>query len=488
MGIQILNKQFDYSLEPHRAILFEDVKSNYASIECIERGLNPLTTSLCVMSRADNSNGLILAASPTFKKVFGMSNVSHSKELPFLVHNRKFNYHLWHKKHTDIFGQTVEPDPKYIAEVERWARQTYIVPPQMLLYIQKNLEVINILREITSIDEIHAYSIDESCLDVTESLDFFFPEITNKYEQMDKLAQMLQRKIYHQTGLYVTIGMGDNPLLAKLAMDNYAKHNSNMRALIRYEDVPSKVWSISDMTDFWGINVRTEARLNKLGIHSIKELAHADPDMLKLELGVIGLQQFFHANGIDETRLTDKYKRKSVSFSNSQTLPRDYTRKSEIGLIINEMAEQVAVRLRKSKKKATNFSLFVGFSMADYKKSLSVSRKIEPTSSTKDLQEIATRLFNEKYDEGAVRRIGVSANNLIDEPYQLISLFDSDEENEETIKQKKDEAVQEALDSIRQKYHFVSVQKATVLKKGSRAVARSKMVGGHSAGGLEGLN
>ncbi|MDT2909791.1 DNA polymerase, partial [Lactococcus lactis] len=73
---------------------------------------------------------------------------------------------------------------------------------------------------------------------------------------------------------------------------------------------------------------------------------------------------------IDETRLTDKYKRKSVSFSNSQTLPRDYTRKSEIGLIVNEMAEQVAVRLRKSKKKATNFSLFVGFSMADYKKSI----------------------------------------------------------------------------------------------------------------------
>jgi len=318
----------EYDREPRRAIFFEDVKSNYASIECIERGLNPMTASLCVMSRADNSNGLILAA------------------------NR-----LWYQKHTDIFGQTIEPDPKYIAEVERWAAQTYIVPPQMLLYIKKNLEVINILREITSIDEIHAYSIDESCLDVTESLDFFFPEITDKYEQMDKLAQLLQRKIYHQTGLYVTIGMGDNPLLAKLAMDNYAKHNSNMRALIRYEDVPTKIWSIPDMTDFWGINVRTEARLNKLGIHSIKELAHADPDMLKREMGVIGLQQFFHANGIDETRLTDHYKRKSVSYSNSQTLPKDYTRKGEIGLIVTEMAEQIAVRLRKSKKKATNFSL-----------------------------------------------------------------------------------------------------------------------------------
>ncbi|WP_305774821.1 Y-family DNA polymerase [Lactococcus lactis] len=478
---------FDYSREPRRAIFFEDVKSNYASIECIERSLNPMTTSLCVMSRADNSNGLILAASPTFKKVFGMSNVSHSKELPFLPNNRKFNYRLWYQKHTDIFGQRTEPDPKYIAEVEYWARQTYIVPPQMLLYIKKNLEVISILREITSIDEIHAYSIDESCIDVTESLDFFFPEVSDRYEQMDKLAQLLQRKIYHQTGLYVTIGMGDNPLLAKLAMDNYAKHNSNMRALIRYEDVPNKIWNISDMTDFWGINVRTEIRLNKLGISSIKELAHADPDMLKREMGVIGLQHFFHANGIDETRLTDKYKRKSVSFSNSQTLPRDYTRKQEIKLIISEMAEQLAVRLRKSKKKANNFSLYVGFSMVDYQKSISVSRKIEATNSTNELQEIATRLFSEKYDSGAVRRIGVSANNLIDEPYQLISLFDSDETSEETIKQKKDEAIQDALDTIRKKYRYVSVQKATVLKKGSRAVARSKMVGGHSAGGLEGL-
>jgi len=480
-------KIFDYKREPRRAIFFEDVKSNYASIECIERGLNPLTTSLCVMSRADNSNGLILAASPTFKKAFGMSNVSHSKELPFLPDNRKFNYRLWYQNHTDIFGQKTDPDPKYISEVEYWAARTYIVPPQMLLYIKKNLEIISILREITSIDEIHAYSIDESCLDVTESLDFFFPEIPDKYEQMDKLAQLLQRKIYHQTGLYVTIGMGDNPLLAKLAMDNYAKHNRNMRALIRYEDVPAKIWSIKDMTDFWGINVRTEARLNKLGIHSIHELAHADPDMLKREMGVIGLQQFFHANGIDETRLTDQYTRKSVSFSNSQTLPRDYVQKGKIALIISEMSEQLAVRLRKAKKKATNFSLYVGFSMADYQKSISVSRKIEATSSTKDLQAIAAQLFNERYESGAVRRIGVSANNLIEEPYQLISLFDSDESSEETIKQKKDEAVQEALDTIRQKYRYVSVQKATVLKQGSRTVARSKMVGGHSAGGLEGL-
>ena len=481
MGIQILNKQFDYSLEPHRAILFEDVKSNYASIECIERGLNPLTTSLCVMSRADNSNGLILAASPTFKKVFGMSNVSHSKELPFLVHNRKFNYHLWHKKHTDIFGQTVEPDPKYIAEVERWARQTYIVPPQMLLYIKKNLEVINILREITSIDEIHAYSIDESCLDVTESLDFFFPEITNKYKQMDKLAQMLQRKIYHQTGLYVTIGMGDNPLLAKLAMDNYAKHNTNMRALIRYEDVPSKVWSISDMTDFWGINVRTEARLNKLGIHSIKELAHADPDMLKRELGVIGLQQFFHANGIDESNVHKPYKAKSKGLGNSQILPRDYVKLRDIEIILREMAEQVAIRLRRAGKKTTLVSLYVGFSKLEVRPSIHTQMKVEPTNNTAILTDHVLKLFHNKYTSGAVRSVGINYSGFVDESFGLISLFD------DVDKLEKEERLQTAIDSIREQFGFTSLLKANALEEASRSLARSKLIGGHSAGGLDGL-
>lgn len=100
---------FDYSLEPRRAILFEDVKSNYASIECRERGLDPLTTSLCVMSRSDNSMGLILASSPTFKKVFGKSNVGRSHELPFYPQTRKFNYSRWNKTHRDIHGQVKPP-------------------------------------------------------------------------------------------------------------------------------------------------------------------------------------------------------------------------------------------------------------------------------------------------------------------------------------------------------------------------------------------
>ena len=166
-----MSTYFDYSLEPHRAILFEDVKSNYASIECVERGLEPLTTSLCVMSHAPNSNGLILASSPKFKEVFGMKNVSRASVLPFLIDSKKFNYRLWYQKNTDIHGQRKEPTIQHVAFIESWAKRTKIVPPQMQLYIQYKIDITELLTKYTSLDEIHSYSIDESFLDVTGSLE-----------------------------------------------------------------------------------------------------------------------------------------------------------------------------------------------------------------------------------------------------------------------------------------------------------------------------
>ena len=479
---------FDYSLEPRRAILFEDVKSNYASIECRERGLDPLTTSLCVMSRSDNSMGLILASSPTFKKVFGKSNVGRSHELPFYPQNRKFNYSRWNKTHRDFYGNVEPPSEEYVKFIEDWARDTYIVPPRMGLYIQSNIQVLEILATFTSRAEIHPYSIDESFLDVTESLDYYFPDEADYYKKMDLMAQKIQRTLYHQTGLYMTIGMGDNPLLAKLSMDNYAKNSQNMRALIRYEDVEEKVWTIEEMTDFWGISKRTKQNFEKIGIHSIRELANADPDMIKREMKTMGLQQFFHANGIDETSIHDHYQKASTSFGNSQILPRDYTRQEEVEIVLKEMCEQVAVRLRKEKKGATSISFFVGFSAKEPRKTVHATRGIEPTNSTVEIQQFVLRLFRERFEGGVVRQIGISASGLIDAPFRLICLFDEAEADQELKRQHQEEKIQEAMDSIRKKQGFTAIQKATILKKGSRAIERSRLLGGHSAGGLEGLN
>lgn len=473
----------DYNYEPRRAIFFEDVKSNYASIECVERKLHPLTTSLCVMSRSDNSYGLILASSPKFKEVFGKSNVSRAADLPFLIESRKFNYQRWYAKHTDIHGQRTEPRLQYVAFIESWAKRTHIVPPQMGLYIDKNIEMQKILSNYTSLEEIHSYSIDESFIDVTESLNLFYPGISNRYKQMDKLAQKLQREVLERMGLYITVGMGDNPLLAKISMDNYAKHKGNMRDLIRYEDVPSKLWTIEKMTDFLGIGRGTEKALKKLGIHSIKELAHANPDLIKRKLGIVGLQQFFHANGIDETNVHEKYRKKSESYSNSQILPRDYEKQGEIELVLKEMAEHLAIRLRNGKKLAGGLSLYVRSSFNSSMKMIKTSIKIEPTQSTSAIQREIIRLFREKYKGGAIREIGVGGFNLSSENIKQLSLFETMMQDDPW--DKKLEALQQAIDEIREKFDFTAIQKASALTEGSRVLERNKMIGGHAAAGGE---
>lgn len=134
---------FDYSREPKSDIAFVDMKSFYASVECVERGLHPLKTSLCVMSRADNSNGLILASSPMFKKVFGKQNVSRFYDLPFDIQTRKFSYY-------NARRQGIEITPEYVQFIEEWAKITLIVPPRMSLYIEKNIEIQRIFQDYAS--------------------------------------------------------------------------------------------------------------------------------------------------------------------------------------------------------------------------------------------------------------------------------------------------------------------------------------------------
>ena len=148
---------FDYTREPRSDIAFIDMKSFYASVECVERGLHPLKTSLCVMSRADNSAGLILASSPIFKKVFGKSNVGRAYDLPFDVQTRKFSYY-------NAKRQGLRTDPEYVRFIEDWAKVTFIVPPRMDEYIAVNMEIQGIFQNYGSPNDIYPYSIDEVLL------------------------------------------------------------------------------------------------------------------------------------------------------------------------------------------------------------------------------------------------------------------------------------------------------------------------------------
>lgn len=421
---------FDYRFEPRGDYLCIDCKSFYASVECADRGLDPLKALLVVLSGADRPGGLVLAASPMAKKVLGISNVTRKFELP---------------DHKDLI----------------------CVPPRMNLYIEKNMQIVNIIRRYVSDEDIHVYSIDE--------LFVRFDKVKKLYNNcsVKSFAKALMRKILVETGIYTTVGIGDNMLLSKLALDNEAKKNPDMIAEWRYEDVEEKVWAIQELTDFWGIGRKTAANLSKRGITNIRDLANMNPFLLKHSFGSIGVQLHAHANGIDRSVITQKYKPMEKSISNSQILLKDYTNRTEIEIIIREMSDLVSSRLRKSSVQTECISISIGYSRGELMTGFTHQMKIPPTSNTKVITNYALKLFDEHYDGFAVRSVGISCSKL---QYQTSLQLDLFSDTERQIRQEKLDFL---CDKIRDKYGFKSLIHASSLLDGATAISRSSKVGGH---------
>ncbi len=441
------NLHFNYALEPRRDILCIDCRSFYASVECALHGWDALSTPLVVMSypsdnQSEEGSGLILASSPEAKKRYGITNVSRARDLPF-------------------------PYPKELK----------IVPPRMKLYMEMNQKINNIYKNYCDEKNHHVYSVDESFLDVTDALTLF--KVKNAYE----LAQIIKKDVYEQTKIYTAVGIGDNPLLAKLALDNEAKKNHDHTAYWQYENVPEKIWQIPKLTDFWGIGRKTAKKLNYFGIDSVYHLAQSNYFMLKDRLGLLGAQLYAHAWGIDRSFLGDSVLPKSNSLGNSQVLPRDYTEALEIEVLIFEMADQIGTRLRKKGYQGQVFSLFIGFSMGvmeNGRTGFSKQERTTPTHSSLKIAQILLRLFRKNYHGQPVRQVGVSCGDLIISTGIQFDLFSDPKEELKKIE------LDYVVDKIRQKYGFKSIVHANSLLKGARAIERSSLVGGH-AGGMGGL-
>lgn len=233
-----------YEGEPVRDVFCMDSKSFYASVECIEHDLDPLNDLLVVMSGDRENEGLVLAASPMAKKVLGISNVSRGFEIP--------NH------------------PKL-----------HIVPPRMTLYIQYHMRIQEIFRSYMAEEDIHTYSIDEQFGDLTHSWKLFG-------KSSAEVGKMIQNEIIKKVGIYTSLGMGDNPLLAKIAMDNEAKLTKERFAQWHYQDVPEKIWPLR-LSEFCGIGNRMERRYQMMGMYTMGDLAHTDPFVLKNHFGVMGM-------------------------------------------------------------------------------------------------------------------------------------------------------------------------------------------------------
>ncbi|KXT81496.1 ImpB/MucB/SamB family protein [Streptococcus sp. DD11] len=196
----------------------------------------------------------------------------------------------------------------------------------------------------------------------------------------------------------------------------------------------------------------------------------------------MGLQLWFHAHGIDESNVHHPYQAKSQGLGNSQILPCDYRQQADIELVFKEMAEQVAVRLRRAGKKTQRVAIHARYSKLENRASIHTQRKIEACNNSDRLAQTVTQLFRSKYQGGAIRQIGVYYSDLVDQSFSLISLFD------DPLQQQKEEELQLTIDRIRDQFGFTSLLKGSALLQTSRMIARSKLAGGHSAGGLEGLS
>lgn len=443
---------FDYDKEPSRDILCLDCKSFYASCEAIERGLDPLKVKLVVMSYpSDNTrergSGLILASSPEAKKAYHISNVSRARDLPFPY-----------------------PDDLVIAA------------PRMNLYMEVNRKINSIYRSFVDDSNIAVYSVDETFLDVTDSLKLF--NCDTAYD----LARIIQTKVFKETGIYTTVGIGDNPLLAKLALDNEAKHNSDMKAEWRYENVPNTIWKIDKITDVWGIGGRTAARLQKMGIYTMAQLAAFDYHRLKDDMGVLGAQLYAHAWGIDRSFIGEVYIPKSKSVGNSQVLPRDYDDRQEIEVVLKEISDQVATRLRKMNKHTRTVGLWIGYSLSyvdeQGRSGFAKQIKVDPTSNSRNISDAVLEIFDTYYTGQTIRNIGINCTKLMDPSVQQLNLFESVETLE------KEDEFNEVIDQVRSKFGFTKLVYTSSLLEGARAIERSSLVGGHAGGmsGIEGVD
>ena len=250
-----------------RNILCIDLKSFFASVECVERNLDPFTTPLIVADPSRKGGAITLAVTPYMKNL-GVPSRGRVFEIPKGI--------------------------KYITAT-----------PRMSLYVKKSKEVINCFLDFVSKEDMHVYSIDEAFLDVTDYL---------KLYKMDDvgLAKAIMARIKEKTGLTSTCGIGPNLLLAKVALDIESKHSPDFIAKWTYEDVKTKLWNITPLDEMWGIGSKTMKKLNDLGIYKVGDINKYGKDFYKKRFGVLGEELYLHANGIDYSNIkNDRYEVKN---------------------------------------------------------------------------------------------------------------------------------------------------------------------------------
>ncbi len=420
----------------NRMYLCIDLKSFYASVECVERGLDPMTTNLVVADPERSEKTICLAVTPALKR-HGVKNRCRIFEIP----------------------QSID----YI-----------IAEPRMQKYIDYAAEIYAVYLSFVSKEDIYVYSIDEVFVDVTDYLRMY--NTTAK-----QLAQKMMNAVLEKVGVRATCGIGTNLYLAKIALDITAKHATDFIGFLDEETYIKTLWKHKPLTDFWRIGAGTARRLSQMGIYTMEGIAKCNEDLLYNKFGIDAELLIDHAWGRETVTMKDikAYKPKTTCLTSGQVLMRDYEF-SEGELIVKEMMDFLCLEMVDKGVVTKSVTLNVGYSNALTVDSVRGSIAPDtPTNSDSMLIPLIVQLYRKIVNPAyPVRRINISCNNLLEEEqvYQQLSLFDEDENAQKHNK------IQKAIVNIKKQFGKNAVFKGMDLEKSATALERNRQIGGHKSG------
>lgn len=417
----------------NRVYLCIDLKSFYASVECVERGLDPFEVNLVVADPSRGKGAICLAVSPAMKAL-GVSNRCRIFDIP-----KGINY--------------------------------VTALPRMSFYIKYAAEIYGIYLKYVSKDDIHVYSIDESFLDITKYLKLY--KMT-----AEELARKIIENVVSEIGITATAGIGPNMYLAKVALDITAKHVKSNIGYLDEEKYKKELWHHRPITDFWQVGSGIARRLEKYGIYDMYGVTQIDPKILYKEFGINAEYLIDHANGIEPTTIADikRYKPKGNSISSGQILFEDYPYE-KAKLALTEMVDLLSLDLV-DKGLVTNWvAVSVGYSKDEVKMTGGSIKMTQTTNVFSVLKEYVINIFEKTtHKDVLIRRLNVGFGNLVDDSYEQLDLFTDPEEV------KKEKAIEETMNRIKKKFGKSSILRGMNLEEGATTLKRNKLIGGHNSG------
>ena len=432
-----------------------DLKSFYASVECVDRSLDPLTTDLVVADASRTDKTICLAVSPSLKAK-GVRNRCRVFEIP-----KTLTYEM--------------------------------APPRMARYIEVSAEIYGIYLRWMSKDDIHVYSIDEAFFDVTPYLSLYGMSAR-------ELGERIRSDVVERTGIPATCGVGPNLYLAKVALDITAKHSPDFFGVLTEQSYRETLWDHRPITDFWRVGPGTARRLANLGIHTMGQLALAPVDPIFDALGIDAEILIDHAWGVEPVGMAEikAYKPQTHCLTNAQVLGCDYAFE-DARTVMKEMVDAVSLELVQKQKAATSVVVWVNYGLTREERAAMRAagnvhywggpsdggsrRFLSPTSSRREIMDAAMAVFDAQVSrQRLVHRLNVTLDGVVDAEASgvQLDLFADQAELEREHRR------QVAVNAVKERFGKNAMLKAIDLLPNATARERNSQIGGHRSGKDEG--